>query len=287
MRIISVHFDKPFKKVTFHIFFCGVFAHQMAKTLFFRFSNRINNIEGLNNKPLMNYMMDNKINTSELIASNRNYVEAVAKQYLNQGLELEQLIEEGNKGLVAAAERYDASKGCKFISYAIWWVRQSILQALADKAEGVEGNQLSDREQFILQHTNEEAAVKLEISLRRVQQIRTRALRKLSETNKTSQKKEQKRNINELLEKISKMKCIVLDRVLDDEMHYGTYPDLDEMVDSKETKHRIRIASLGYGLDKLKDDPDPLVRAEVAKLGYYRSQFIQDPSPIVRKATEY
>ena len=48
MRIISVHFDKPFKKVTFHIFFCGVFAHQMAKTLFFRFSNRINNIEGLN-----------------------------------------------------------------------------------------------------------------------------------------------------------------------------------------------------------------------------------------------
>ena len=82
------------------------------------------------------------------------------------------------------------------------------------------------------------------------------------------------------------MKCIVLDRVLDDEMHYGTYPDLDEMVDSKETKHRIRIASLGYGLDKLKDDPDPLVRAEVAKLGYYRSQFIQDPSTIVRKAVE-
>ena len=126
----------------------------------------------------MNYMMDNKINTSELIASNRNYVEAVAKQYLNQGLELEQLIEEGNKGLVAAAERYDASKGCKFISYAIWWVRQSILQALADKAEGVEGNQLSEREQFILQHTDEEATAELEISLPRVQQIRTRALRK-------------------------------------------------------------------------------------------------------------
>jgi len=79
----------------------------------------------------MNYMMNNKTNASELIASNRNYVEAVAKQYLNKGLELEQLIEEGNKGLIAAAERYDASKGCKFISYAVWWVRMGILQALA------------------------------------------------------------------------------------------------------------------------------------------------------------
>ena len=79
----------------------------------------------------MNYMMNNKTYTSELVASNRQYVEAVAKQYLNQGLTIEQLIEEGNKGLVAAAERYDASKGCKFISYAIWWVRMSILQALA------------------------------------------------------------------------------------------------------------------------------------------------------------
>ena len=68
--------------------------------------------------------------------------------------------------------------------------------------------------------------------------------------------------------------------------YYGTFPDFDEMVDSIDVKHRIRIASLGYGLDKLKDDPDPLVRAEVAKLGYYRSQFIQDPSTIVRKAVE-
>lgn len=84
----------------------------------------------------MNYMMNNKTNTSELIASNRNYVEAVAKQYLNKGLELEQLIEEGNKGLIAAAERYDASKGCKFISYAVWWVRMSILQALAAIEQG-------------------------------------------------------------------------------------------------------------------------------------------------------
>lgn len=81
-------------------------------------------------------MTNNKISTEELFTENRNYVEAVAKQYLNQGLTLEQLIEEGNKGLVVAAERYDASKGCKFISYAVWWVRMSILQALAAVERG-------------------------------------------------------------------------------------------------------------------------------------------------------
>ena len=79
----------------------------------------------------MNYMMNNKTYTSELVASNRQYVEAVAKQYLNQGLTMEQLIEEGNKGLVAALERYDEGKGFNFMSYAVWWVRMSILQALA------------------------------------------------------------------------------------------------------------------------------------------------------------
>lgn len=72
-----------------------------------------------------------KMNNEELITENRRYVEAVAKQYLNQGLTLEQLIEEGNKGLVKAADLYDESKGSSFIAYAVWWVRKSILQALA------------------------------------------------------------------------------------------------------------------------------------------------------------
>ena len=72
-----------------------------------------------------------KMNKEELVTENRRYVEAVAKQYLNQGLTLEQLIEEGNKGLVKAADIYDESKGYSFIAYAVWWVRKSILQALA------------------------------------------------------------------------------------------------------------------------------------------------------------
>lgn len=73
-----------------------------------------------------------KMNKEELVTENRRYVEAVAKQYLNQGLTLEQLIDEGNNGLVKAADFYDKSKGASFIAYAVWWVRKSILQALAE-----------------------------------------------------------------------------------------------------------------------------------------------------------
>lgn len=132
--------------------------------------------------------MNKKMNAEELITENRKYVEAVAKQYLNQGLTMEQLIDEGNNGLLKAAERYDERKGCKFISYAVWWIRQSILQALADKAEGVDSNQLTERERFILEHTDEEAAAHYEITTRRVQQIRERALQKQNPTNKKPNK---------------------------------------------------------------------------------------------------
>ena len=81
-------------------------------------------------------MAHKKMNKEELFTENRRYVEAVAKQYLNQGLTLEQLIEEGNKGLVKAADLYDESKGSSFIAYAVWWVRKSILQALAAMQQG-------------------------------------------------------------------------------------------------------------------------------------------------------
>ena len=75
-------------------------------------------------------------NKSELIAENKHYVELVAKQYLNQGLTLEQLIEEGNKGLIYADQNYDPSKGFAFMSYAVWFVRASILQALLAVSRG-------------------------------------------------------------------------------------------------------------------------------------------------------
>ena len=121
---------------------------------------------------------------NKLIRANLRFVVSVSKQYQNQGLTLPDLINEGNLGLIKAAKRFDETKGFKFISYAVWWIRQSILQALAEQARIVrlplnkigsinKINQVFTKleQKFERAPTPEEIAKELDLSPKEIKQI--------------------------------------------------------------------------------------------------------------------
>src|SRR5215212_8966813 len=123
----------------------------------------------------------NQAALDKLTKANLRFVVSVAKQYQNQGLSLPDLINEGNLGLIKAAQRFDETRGFKFISYAVWWIRQSILQALAEQSRIVRlplnkvglTNRISKAYQLLEQEferepTAEELADLLEVSAEEV-----------------------------------------------------------------------------------------------------------------------
>ena len=112
--------------------------HEKGLEVYFRDINRYDLLEREEEVALARRIKDGDEEALQiLVRANLRFVVSVAKRYINQGLMLSDLINEGNLGLLKAAHRFDEERGYRFISYAVWWIRQSIMQALLDKSRTI------------------------------------------------------------------------------------------------------------------------------------------------------
>lgn len=190
----------------------------------------------------------------KMVKANLRFVISVAKQYQNHGLALEDLINEGNMGLIEAANRFDESRGFKFISYAVWWIRQAILKAISDKSRKIrvpsnrtlEARRMSEAKAQIEQDSGRPATVeeiaafmdKTEKEVRELMRINSRELSIDSKLNNDSDSS----TMADVLEDKSLGKPS--DDLIDESLHSEIQSVLG-MMDEKEA----RIITMYFGLD--------------------------------------
>lgn len=188
-----------------------------------------------------------------LVKANLRFVVSVAKQYQNQGLALGDLINEGNLGLIKAARRFDVNRGFKFISYAVWWIRQSILQALAEQSRIVRlplnrvgalnkiGKKFNELEQeFEREPTPQELAESLEMSVEEIAETMRLAGKHLSVDAPLQQGED-----NRLLDILPNEQQVPPDGEL---LHESLRMELDHVLGSLSDRE-AEVVRLYFGLD--------------------------------------
>ena len=213
---------------------------------------------------------------NELVESNLSFVAKVASEYRNLGLPFEDLLNEGNVGLIEAARRFDASKDTKFISYAIWWIRKSILKALSEqshvvrlpysqmkKVKEIRHAEKALRKKFGRKPTREEMAEFLDKSVAKIDKVLMHGVHEMSIDEPIGD--DQDTHLADCLE--DKEAVSAEERILDVEMTDGVDDAFAELTDQQKTVIRYR-----FGLD----GQSPLTLQETGgKMGLSRERVRQ------------
>ena len=203
---------------------------------------------------------------NKLISGNLRFVISVAKQYQHTGIPLEDLINEGNIGLITAAKRFDATRGFKFISYAVWWIRQSILKAISEKSRRIRvpANKTRDtraiaeaamtiEQQQERAASPEEIAELLDMNVSDVKQLLTYAQKELSIDSAISSDDDRRSMLDVMIDENSPNPS---ERLLDDSLSQ----EIDAALSTIDQKDAY-ILSLFYGLK----DNYPKTLADIGK----------------------